>query len=409
MKKKSALIDGMLVASVVGAIAAACGADKQETKVVDHVSSRSYSGHANDADVHALVNAYPAAVGTRLDDCQTCHRGGTFTYDNNGKTSTTTKASCDYCHLVLHPQDSYIEPQPKSFTDTLNPFGLAYLRAGRDANALSQIASADSDGDGFANGDEIADQKYPGDANSKPGQTAAPQRIVSLAELRGMRSHEQFQLANSHKQQFDDYATYRGVRVVDLLDTLGIDRTSAEFQGVSVIAPDGYVKDFSADEVNQQYPKGLFYAGLDTATLGTECGFVTYPQVMPEGLVDGAEISGIPWLLLAYDRDGVALDSANLDITSGKINGNGPLRIVVPQSIPGAPDRGSSFSPTSCDDGRDYDDAKDHNAGAMVRGVIAVRVNPMPAGLEEFDYQNGGWAYIDDPSVIVYGFGVAAD
>jgi hypothetical protein len=45
----------------------------------------------------------------------------------------------------------------------------------------------------------------------------------------------------------------------------------------------------------------------------------------------------------------------------------------------------------------------------MVRGVIAVRVNPMPAGLEEFDYQNGGWAYIDDPSVIVYGFGVAAD
>ncbi len=41
------------------------------------VSSRSYSGHESDLDANNFVRAYPAAVGTRLDDCQLCHSGGT--------------------------------------------------------------------------------------------------------------------------------------------------------------------------------------------------------------------------------------------------------------------------------------------------------------------------------------------
>ena len=42
----------------------------------------------------------------------------------------------------------------------------------------------------------------------------------------------------------------------------------------------------------------------------------------------------------------------------------------------------------------------------MVRGVVAIRVNPMPDGYEDFDYQNGGWAYIDGHAILVYGFGI---
>ena len=34
----------------------------------------------------------------------------------------------------------------------------------------------------------------------------------------------------------------------------------------------------------------------------------------------------------------------------------------------------------------DYDPSLDHNAGSMVRGVIAIRVNPIPDGYEDFDY-----------------------
>ena len=42
----------------------------------------------------------------------------------------------------------------------------------------------------------------------------------------------------------------------------------------------------------------------------------------------------------------------------------------------------------------------------MVRGVIAVRVNPLPAGYEDFDAKNGGWAFIADSTLVVYGYGI---
>jgi len=129
---------------------------------------------------------------------------------------------------------------------------------------------------------------------------------------------------------------------------------------------------------------------------------------MPEGLIDGGGIPGKQWLMLAYERDNLAMDPSTLDITSGKINGEGPFRIIVPQSDPGSPDRGSNFSPTNCADGFDYDESKNHNAGDMVRGVVAVRVNPLPGGYEDFDSQNGGWAFIENETVIIYGHGITA-
>lgn len=42
----------------------------------------------------------------------------------------------------------------------------------------------------------------------------------------------------------------------------------------------------------------------------------------------------------------------------------------------------------------------------MVRGVIALRIDPMPPGVEEFDYRNGGWALIDAEQLIIYGNGI---
>jgi hypothetical protein len=45
----------------------------------------------------------------------------------------------------------------------------------------------------------------------------------------------------------------------------------------------------------------------------------------------------------------------------------------------------------------------------MVRGVVAIRIDPMPAGVEEFDYMNGGWAYVDAGRLIIYGHGVGEE
>jgi hypothetical protein len=345
-------------------------------------------------------------VETRLDDCQTCHRGGTFTYERNGDIRTAHLNPCDYCHLILHPSDRFIEPQPTGYGETLNPYGEAYLNAGRDRGAFSAIASEDSDGDGYDNLTEIEAIRYPGDPDSQPGQEVAPGQEFTEADLEALPVHQQFLLVNSHRQEFDDYSIYTGVKIKDILIAAGVTLDASLVDGVTVIAPDGYLKDFTFEQIMNPFPAGLYYAGLGTDGLGTECGFVTYPDELPEGLTDGGEIPGEQWLMLAYQREGLPLDESNLDITSGKINGEGPFRVVVPQEVPGAPDRGSNYSPTTCADGYDYDDSKDHNAGAMVRGVVAIRVNPMPEGYEDFDYQNGGWAYIDGHAILVYGAGI---
>jgi len=369
------------------------------------VSSRGYKGHESDRDITAFVNAYPRTVGTRLDDCQTCHRGGVFTETRSGR--TTTKNPCDYCHLVQHPAPGLAGPAPADFHATLNAYGLAYLAAGRSVAALRRIDRLDSDGDGARNGVEIAALRYPGDSTSRPGQPSAPARTFTAAELRALPQRTEFVLVNASRQGGDFYATYSGVSVRDLLTAAGVDPDAPGFGGVTVVAPDGYVTDFTARQVAAAAAPGTFFAGLDSATLGA-CGFVRYPRPLPAGLVPGAPIPGEAWLLLASGRDGGAMDVTTLDPATGRLEGEGPFRLVVPPAAPGAPDRGSSLGRTACNDGWDYDAAKDHNAGGMVRGVVAVRVNPLPAGVEDFDTRNGGWAFVANGSVVVYGAGVRA-
>jgi len=60
--------------------------------------------------------------------------------------------------------------------------------------------------------------------------------------------------------------------------------------------------------------------------------------------------------LAARKRDGVTLDPVSLNVAEGRIVGEGPLRIVVPQESPGPPDRGSRFSPSGCGDESDFRD-----------------------------------------------------
>ena len=346
-----------------------------------------------------LVAAYPEIVGSRLDDCQSCHTGGEVT--SGGK--TRFRNACDFCHLIPFP-DAEAEGAPATYERTLNPFGLAYLKAGRNADAIERLANQDSDGDGFANDEEIRDLRYPGSPVSKPGQPKAKAIVLDVERLRAMPAHAEFLLVNSHSQRFDTYATYTGVRIRDLLAEVGVDLKG--ISGITIVAADGYMKDFDAEAITVRYPSGLFFAGLDTATRGADCGFVVYPATLPEGLVAGGEIPGEPWLMLAYGRDGGSMDASYLNPVSGRIEGEGPLRLVVPQSTPGAPDRGSRYSPSGCADGYDSDDGADHNAGSMVRAVVAMRINPMPEGYEEFDALNGGWAYVDAGQLVVYGKGI---
>jgi len=385
-KSLLALFLVVLMSSFLG-----CGDDEDSEELENQLSSRAYKGHEDDMDANNLVSVYPSVVGTRLDDCQTCHTGKI----EEGKLAGS---SCDYCHeLIVHGTGH-------TAIETLNSFGLDYYNTGRDKAAIKDIKGKDSDGDGFTNDDEIMAQRYPGSSFSQPGQSVAAMRIVSIDDLQAMPSHTQFQLSNTTKQQFDDYVTYKGVKIKDIFDSLGIDLSGAT--GITVIAPDGFMKSIPIESIDKVFPQPLFYSGLDVDTLGSDCGFVAYPEQLPEGLTNGSPISGDHCLMLGYERDGMLMDTSYLDVAEGKIIGEGPFRMVVPQSTPGTPDRGLKYSPTDCNDGYDFDDNADHNAGSMVRGTIAIRIDPMPEGVEEFDYMNGGWAYIDGKQLIIYGHNV---
>lgn len=385
-------------------LATAC--DDDTTKPAP-VSSLSYQGHENERDTDVLVGVYPALVGTRLDDCQTCHKSGTVTY-TGGKTADLYP--CTYCHLLPHPDATVTGGAPANYAGTLNAFGLAYKNAGRNADALRAIASLDSDGDGSANDAELNAVRYPGDANSKPGQPIAPSRTLTSSQLRALTSWSEFLLLNSKKQQFDTYAAYRGVTVKALLEAAGVDLSQAT--SISFIAPDGFAWDCAVASTQSAYPRGLWYPNLDPGSFtDSNQGFVEYPPAdqIPAGLTSGGEIPGDPWMLIAYERDGGAMDVSYLDITTGKLEGEGPYRLIVPQATPGAPDRGSTYSPSGYADGYDYDGAKDHNAGNCVRGLVAVRINPIPAGYEEFDWKNGGWSLVNRGELLIYGTGVSGN
>jgi hypothetical protein len=373
-------------------------------------SSRSYTGHASDTDINNFVKAYPHTVGTRLDDCQTCHKGGEVTSDRG----PVHVNPCDYCHSVIHPPQGWTG-LPSSFSETLNEYGFSYDDAGRDGRAILTIADLDSDGDGFSNSSEIREIRYPGDSGSFPGQELCPSIKVTREDLFEMQSHAQFGLANTTKQQFDFYATYRGVRIVDLLAAVGVDLAGAT--SIDILAPDGYSRSFTIEQITGEFPDHRFWEGLGVGDLGAYCAFVEYP---PEtyGLGDGSwigqQMGQEQWHILAWERDGIELEKSYLDPVTGRIIGEGPFRNVIPPGSTdddlNAPDRGKNQDVSGCTLREwDYDLEKDHNAGSMVKGAVIIRINPMPGGCEEFDIINGGWALIDEEAVLIYGHGVPAE
>jgi len=381
---------------------------KDDDDPVLYFSSRAYKGHEGDIDMNNFAFAYPDIVGTRLDDCQTCHTGGeAIESDGGGSTELVYFNPCSWCHLIPFDSD-VIEGTPLSYQDTLNPYGLAYKNAGRTVVALQGIEDDDSDSDTYSNIIEIDANRYPGDPDSNPGLPVAPIYTMTWSDITSATAHTQFMLMNAHKQPNDTYDTYIGVKVIDLLLDAGVDLTSAT--GVTFISADGYAKDFTMSDIENQYPDGLYYADLDPdGFVNPDHGFVSYPSAdqMPAGLTDGGTIPHAMWLILAYKHNGTDLESSYLDPITGKINGEGPYRNIVPQSTPGSPDRGSKEAPIG--DSWDYDDLKDHNAGLCVKGVVAIRVNPMPSGLEEFDWKNAAFGLIQDKKLIIYGEGVTGN
>jgi hypothetical protein len=368
----------------------------------ERTASRAYVGHESDADMRGFIAQYPAAAGTRLDDCQTCHRGGV-----KGTDTEREYSPCGYCHLLVYPNARYMTGVPKTAADTLNAYGRDYLAAGRNAAAFAAIDRRDSDADGQRNGAEIGALRNPGDPASRPGLPQAATITLGWDAIRALPVHNQLMLMNTTKEPTDDYVAYTGVRIIDLLSAAKIYLTGVT--GITVFAPDGYSIDYSIEDIRAPFPSGVFYTG-PAAFAGTERAFVKYPDEIPLGIKDGTTLPGEPWLILAYERDGRPLEPSTYEKGTGRLAGEGPYRLVKPQrdlmgdpKKPGRPDRSQRSKVYG--DGWDFVPGMDHNAGACIRGACVIRINPMPEGAEEYDWKNG-WPLIGDKTVVIYGLGI---
>ena len=127
-KSKAGLVVGALILAVLG-LFMACGSGGDGVII----SSRAYKGHENDVDINNLCRAYTSIVGTRLDDCHSCHMG-----EMEGDTQVGN--ACDYCHMLM------IDETGHTFDETLNAFGADYNEAGKSISAIVGIRWDDSDG-----------------------------------------------------------------------------------------------------------------------------------------------------------------------------------------------------------------------------------------------------------------------
>ena len=351
--------------------------------------------HTGEADSPNFVAAYPGCEGTKLDSCSLCHCGGEYE-KKPGK--WVTVGSCQWCYW----EEVYGYHGTGDIELTLNNFGKDYQDNGRNAAAFPAIENIDSDGDGYNNKAEIDTLHYPGDAGDDPTKIPAPRVTYSMSDLESLPSHTEFLLMKASRQD-DSYTEYQGVTIAELLNDIGILDSASS---VTVFAPDGYsyTYDFYPGGdyyyVYGTYPQAQFYydteADLD---FGGSCDS-SAPSCICRNHGDLITVENGLQLILAYKRDGAFLDPGFLDETN-RLEGEGPFRAVPPQMVPGSPDQSSKSSNQNvC---WPYDEDSDHNAGFSCRTVVAVRVEPLPDGTTDLNWYEGGWDFVDNQEVIVYG------
>jgi hypothetical protein len=353
-----------------------------------------YKGH-HEKDMPVMLQAYPDIAGTALDDCAVCHKRGPAPVPGDPAKRSAQVTACDYCHADMLAKGL-------DARGTLNSYGQAYLDAGRSEQALRGLESADSDGDGASNAQEIKDRTLPGDADDNKAAPTAPQRTLLLQDLqKRLPAYKVPLFMNVSKSPDGDrYDDLEGFLLLDVLIAAGM---ADNAESVDVISVDGYAKTFSIDQLRQMYEQAAPVFGLGEADLGA-CGWVQYNAsrlVADEPL----PLAGV---MLSYAMNGAPYDPAALDPETGKLRGSGPFRSVAPQMrSPGPPDM-SSRADAACLDvvpqvyyykKNEYEKNSDY----CVKAVVALRVNPLPAGARAPHWQPGAMKNISEQSIIVFG------
>jgi len=349
-----------------------------------------YKGHANDEDVKAVLAVYPALRGTPVDSCATCHVHGDTT-DAAGR--MRSENHCDYCHAVFvrDRRDAKV---------TLSAYGRDYLGAGRNAGAVRALAARDSDGDGAPNEAEFKAGTDPGDAGSNPSVPLAPSRTYDVAALRRLSPVlDTTVLLNTTKSRSgDSYGDYRGNSLWEILQGVGVAETAS---AVDVLSADGYEHTFTFEELRKAWPQAVPVMGLGKQNLGA-CGWVTYASRRLEA---AKALPSVP-VLLAFEENGAALETARFDPATGRLVGKGPLRVIVPQfkvSPPDLPQFADASCPAKVAPEYRFHEEYEHNGGASSYAIVAVRVKPLPKGTRDIDWQSAALRSLANEQIVFFG------
>jgi len=269
--------------------------------------------HNGDTDSINFRTVYPQAIGSKLDSCNLCHKGGTYTPPGG---RATTYVTCQYCHAITN-----YGADTTQYVNTLNPYGLDYLNNGRGAAALAVIENLDSDGDGYSNKVEIAALRYPGDPTDDPTKVPAPSKVFTRQQLEAMPQHTQVLLMNATKST-DTYAQYSGVPLGDLIDPIklpsAVDVQVMSPDGFSQLHPFQYTQNAGMYNVYGTYaPANFYYNAQADVGQNPSTGWCDYSAPSAQGRNNGDAIvnpNGLK-LIVAFMRDGQYLVPGYLDLT----------------------------------------------------------------------------------------------
>jgi hypothetical protein len=364
--------------------------------VTTSASNAAYD-HKGEMDSKNFISVYHDKAGTKLDNCNLCHTGGSY---QNSSGKLVTLGSCQWCHYSY----GYGEPHG-NIDDTLNPYGKDYKSKGSNVDAVKAIEGLDSDGDGYSNAVEIAAVRYPGNPKDDPTKVPAPSMVYTREQIEQMPQHTQFLLMNTHKS-IDYYGEYTGVTMESFLGELLLPTAT----GIIVYAADGFAQfhplypdpDPLFYHVFGDYPQAMFYHDVQADKAKSSVGWCDYSAASVEGRNHGDPIVNPlgQKLLLAIKYEGNDLQPGKLD-ASNKLVGEGPFRVVPPQKNPGPPDQKSTNSNSNLI--WPFDSSADHSAGYSSKCVTMINVQPLPEGTTDIDALEAGWPYIDAEKIVVYG------
>ncbi len=351
-----------------------------------------YKGHASDDDINAVLAVYPALKGTPADSCATCHLSGDVKDPASGG-RMRHENHCGYCHAVVSRE----KRDPKA---TLNRYGLDYMAGGRNAQAVRAVATKDSDRDGFTNDVELKTGTNPGDAASKPSLAVAPSASYTAAAIKALTPVLDLPvfINTTENRKGDAYNDYRGNSLWATLRAVGVSETAT---AVDILSADGYEQTFTIDELKKSWPQGAPVMGFGQQDLGT-CGWVSYTSAR---LAAGKPLPDVP-VMLVFEENGKALQKARLDQATGRLVGQGPVRVVTPQFVISPPDLPRPLDP-SCREKvapeYRFHEEYEHNGGKSVHGIVAVRILPLPKGTRDIDWQSPAARWLDNEDIVFFG------